>query len=109
MQTELARLVGSWRLVSAVSTFVDNGETSEPWSPEPEGRMVLEPGGRIVFLFTRKDCQRPLDDTQRARMYNETAAHTGIVRLDGPGRLVNTVDVAKDPGTKGEVVRFFRI
>ncbi len=109
MNSELAQLVGSWRLLSAVSTFVDTGETSEPWGPEPEGRMILEPGGRIAFVFTRKDCQPPVDDAQRARMYNETAAYTGIVRLDGPGRMITTVDVAKDPKMKGEVVRMFRL
>ena len=106
---ELAALVGSWRLLSAVSTFTDSGETSEPWGAEPEGRMVLEPAGRIVFLFTRKDCKPPTDDAQRARMFNETAAYSGIVRLDGPGRLITTVDVAKNPEMKGEVVRMFRL
>ena len=109
MQAELAQLVGSWRLLSAVSTFVDTGETSEPWGPEPDGRMVFEPGGRIVFLFVPKGRQLPANDLERARMFDETAAYTGIVRLDGPGRMITTVDVAKSPNMKGEVLRLFRL
>jgi hypothetical protein len=53
MATGLDLLVGSWRVISVRYLFSDTGEPVEPFGPSPEGLMVLEPGGRIMFLFTR--------------------------------------------------------
>ena len=35
-------------------------------------------------------------------MFNELLSYTGIVRSDGPGRFITTVDVAKSPTEVGE-------
>jgi len=71
--------------------------------------MVLTPGGWIIFLFMRPNRQTPTTDAERAIMFNEMVAYTGLVRSDGPGRFITTVDVAWNPAWGGEQLRFFTV
>jgi hypothetical protein len=71
--------------------------------------MVLEPGGRIMFLFTRSNRQPPTDDAERAELFRELGAYTGRVRLDGLDRLITTVDLSSHPGWGGDQLRFFTL
>ena len=104
---DLTSLVGGWRLESLVLTFSDNGEREEPYGPDPEGYMVLEASGRIMFLFTKRNRSRPVSDSDRALLFNDMTAYTGLVRLDGPGRFVTTIDLAWNPAFPGELLRCF--
>lgn len=105
----LGPLVGSWRLHSEVVTFSDTGERVEPHGPNPDGRMVLHPSGRIMFLFGVADRRAPESDADRAALFNTMVAYTGKVRLDGEGRFVTTVDLAMNPAIRGEQVRHFSL
>ena len=109
MATGLDLLVGSWRVISVRYLFSDTGESVEPFGASPEGRMVLEPGGRIMFLFTRSSRQPPANDADRVALFNGMAAYTGTVRLDGPGRFITTVDLSWNPAYGGEQLRLFTI
>ena len=71
--------------------------------------MVFDPGGRIIFIFTKPNRQPPTDDADRARLFDGLLAYTGLVRSDGTGRLITTVDVAWHPAFGGEQLRFFAI
>jgi hypothetical protein len=97
----LGRLVGSWRLDSLSAIFTDNGERVKTFGPNPSGRMVLTPGGRIAFLITRSNRQTPIDDTQRAAQFNSMASYSGVVRSDSPGQFITTVDVSLVPSEIG--------
>ena len=108
-QRDLTALVGAWRLLSASATMCDTKERREPWGPNPDGHMVLEPGGRIMFLFANPGRMPPTSDADRASLFNGMTAYTGRVRLDGPGRFVTTVDLAWNPAWTGERLRFFSI
>lgn len=103
----LGSLVGAWRLKSEVVTFSDTGERVEPHGSDPEGWMTLSAGGRIMFLFGAANRQPAKSDADRASLFNTMVAYTGKVRLDGPGRIVTTVDLAMNPLIRGEQVRFF--
>ena len=48
--SELSPLIGSWRLLSAIQTFTDTKtkEQAEPWGPNPDGRMIFDPGGQSM-------------------------------------------------------------
>jgi Lipocalin-like domain len=109
LHPDLSRLAGSWRLVSVSTIFSDTKERAEPFGPNPDGRMVLEPGGRIMFLFTKPNRQPPADDAQRAALFNGMVAYTGLIHWDGPGRFIAAVDVAWTPLWSGEQLRFFAI
>lgn len=106
---DLMPLVGSWRLVSMKSTFTDTQERYEPYGPTPDGRMVLEPGGRVIFFFTNSPRSPATDDAGRLALFKTMMVYTGLVRSDAPGQFTTTVDLAWNPVWTGEQTRFFRI
>ena len=71
--------------------------------------MVFESNGRIMFLFTRSSRHPPTNVTERAALFDGLAAYTGIVRPDGPGRFITTVDVSWHPAYGGEQLRLFKL
>jgi len=105
----LAALVGAWRLRSVGVTWSDNGERMDVYGPNPDGYMVLEPSGRIMFIFGPRERRPPEDDSDRAGLFVNLTAYTGRIRLDGPGRFVTVVDYAWNPAWVGEQLRFFRL
>jgi Lipocalin-like domain len=106
---DLAPLVGSWRLVSNRVTFSDSGETIDQYGPDPPGWMVLEPGGRVMFLFARAGRQPAASDTGRAGLFQSMVAYTGRVRRDATDRFVISVDLAWNPALSGDQVRYFEV
>jgi hypothetical protein len=105
----LAPLVGSWCLRSCTLTFSDTKERVETYGQKPAGRMVFEPGGRIMFLFMKPDRTPPEDDTARANQFAEMVAYSGSVRSEGPGHLITMVDLSWNSALLGEQTRFYRI
>lgn len=97
MSSDLGPLVGSWRLVSVEATFTDTGERAATFGPQPNGRMVLTPAGRIMFLITKSERQPPPSDAARATLFNETIAYSGQVRANGPAQFVTTVEISLFP------------
>ncbi len=86
--SELGPLIGAWRLVSFGITMVDTGERTEPFGPQPHGRMVLEPGGHIMFLFMSRERPSPNGEADRAKLFEDMFAYSGRVRLASPGTIV---------------------
>jgi hypothetical protein len=109
MDPDLAPLIGSWGMLRCEGTFVDTGERFELFGPKPEGLMVFTSGGRIMFLIAKSNRQAPTDDVERAVSFNDMAAYTGLVRADGPGRFITTVDLAWNPAWTGEQFRYYTI
>ena len=105
----LTPLVGHWRLLSCVMTMSDTREQIEIFGPHPEGHMILDPGGRIMFLFARPDRAPPTSDTDRATLFTTMMAYTGRARLAAPDRLVTTIDLAWNPAFEGEQTRFITL
>jgi hypothetical protein len=108
--SDLGPLVGSWRLISTTATFTDTGERVETFGPNPDGRMMLSPNGRIMFLIMRANRKSPTNDKDRATLYSNMISYTGIVRLDGPDRFITTVDMSVIPSEVGiEKLRLFAV
>jgi hypothetical protein len=77
---DLSPLVGSWRVLSFAMTFTDTTERVEPYGPNPDGRMMLDPGGRIMFLFTKPGRQPAVDEAGRATLFNEMRAKLAEIK-----------------------------
>jgi hypothetical protein len=105
----LSDLVGSWRLVSNIITFLDTGESFHQHGSDAIGWMVLDQSGRVMFLFGKADRQPPSSDAERAALYGSIVGYTGRVRLDGPGKFVTIVDFSVQPNHRGEQVRYFSL
>lgn len=106
---DFAELVGSWRLLSHVTTLTDTNEPLEIFGPTPDGRMVLTPAGRIMFLFMKSNRLPPKSDTDAAALLNGMVAYSGTVRMDGPGRFITTIDISANPAWRGDQLRLFTI
>jgi len=106
---DLTPLVGSWRLLSHVTTCSDTRERFEIFGQNPDGRMVLTAGNRIMFLFMKPSRQPPKSDAERAVLLSGMVAYTGNVRMEGPGRFITTVDLSGNPTWSGEQLRFFTV
>jgi Lipocalin-like domain len=107
---DIGPMMGSWRLLSTVATFTDTGERVETFGPNPSGRMAFTSGGRIMFLIMRSDRHSPENDRERATLFDNMISYTGLVRFDGPGRFITTVDVSLIPTEVGtEKVRLFAV
>jgi hypothetical protein len=106
---EFESLIGSWRLLSVTVTMSDTKERVEPYGPNPDGYMVLSASGRVMFLFTNPNRPLPQTDQDRTALFDSMTAYTGCIRLDAPGRIVTQVDLAWNPGFRGEQVRFFSL
>jgi hypothetical protein len=108
-QSEFHTFVGSWRLQSLGITFSDTGERIDQFGPSPVGRMVLAASGRIMFLFGKPDRKPPSSATDNADLFDSMVSYTGTVKMDGPGRVITTIDLAMHPAFSGEQVRFFEL
>lgn len=71
--------------------------------------MVLDAGGRIVFLFMKANRKPPTNDADRAALFNSMVAYSGFVKQDGPGRFITTVDVSWTPTPEVKQLRFFSL
>jgi hypothetical protein len=109
LDPDITPLVGGWRLQSFRFIVSDTNEYVEPYGPNPNGRMVLTPAGRIMFLMMNSDRRPATNDAERAVLFNRMTAYTGMVRSDGPGRLITTIDVSADPTFSGEQLRLFKL
>src|SRR4051812_39985505 len=106
---QLSAMVGSWRLLWYRALFCDTQEEIEPFGPNPPGFMVLGADGRVMFLFMSKERALPQGDADKARLLDSLTAYTGRMRVDGPGRIITSVDLAWHPAFGGEQTRFFRL
>lgn len=109
LESAFKPLVGAWTLRSLWRTYSDTGERVESFGPNPNGRMVLDAGGRIMFLLMRRDRPVPLTDADHRELFTGMMAYTGHVRSDGPGRLITTVDLAWQPTWAGDLLRFYEL
>jgi hypothetical protein len=110
MHPDLGPMVGSWRLSTVEATFSDTGERAATFGPDPNGRMMLSPCGRITFLIMKSNRSSAPNDAARATLCNETIAWSGTVRPASPGEFVTKVEVSLFPEEIGtEKPRRFRL
>ena len=107
--SDLEPLIGAWRPVSFGIIMVDTGQRTEPFGSHPHGRTILEPGGRIMFLFMSRERPSPKGDADRAKLFKDMFAYSGRVRVASPGRMITTVDLSWNPEWQGEQTRFFEL
>ena len=110
---ERGEVANSWRTErwDSLRLLTPNWQSRLPGlryeGPDPDGYMVLEPSGRIMFIFGPRHRRAPKTDADRAALFTTLTSYTGRVRLDGPGRFVTQVDYAWNPALSGEQTRFF--
>jgi hypothetical protein len=72
---DLERLLGAWRVVSFEYRF-DDGTTSEPFGPDPEGLLVYDETGYMTAQIMRRD--RPRIATGDRRRGTRDELHAAV-------------------------------
>lgn len=90
----MTSVIGTWRLVRAVSRDQNGRELAEPYGGKGMGRVVLGQDGRMMAVL----CDgRPALPDNAAREYN---SYCGNYTFDGK-QLITRVDAASDPSRIG--------
>ncbi len=103
------RLVGTWKLLSAVHEDVATKERKQVYGEHPNGYIVFTPEGRVFVILTADGRKVPQSEQERAAALISMSAYTGMYRLQGD-KFITKVDVASNEAWKGtDQVRLYRI
>jgi hypothetical protein len=109
MAQDYNELVGTWKLVSAVTEDAGTKEQVHLWGEKPNGYLVLTPGGRWIVLQTAEGREAPKAGDDFRAAFQSLLAYTGRYRVDG-NKITIGVDAAWDESWTGtEQVRFFKL
>jgi hypothetical protein len=82
-----ARLVGTWRLVDAVTVDHATGETSSAWGDNPLGFINYAPDGRMMVMNLRRDRGKPAGAVPTAaeaeELFKSMLAYAGTYSIRG--------------------------
>jgi len=102
------RLSGSWKLTSWTIRIID-GETTQPFGPNPKGRAVFTSDGFSAFMIVRPDRKPATNDADSAALLKSLLAYTGKFTVDGD-KLTTHVDLSWNEILTGtDQVRFFKL
>jgi hypothetical protein len=90
----MTSVIGTWRLMRAVSRDESGKELPAPYGGQPSGRVVLGPDGRMMAVTC--DGRRDIPGGA-AREYS---SYCGNYSFDGK-QLITKVDASSDPGRLG--------
>jgi len=107
------RLLGTWRLVSAVREEVPSGARTDLMGPDPQGYITYSPDGRMLVLIVAADRPRPTgavaSPEEAARLFRGMVGYGGTFRVEGD-RVHHDVDISWNEAWTGtDQVRRFRL
>lgn len=102
------QISGSWKLTSWTIQVID-GETAQPFGPNPKGRAVFTPDGFSAFMIARPDRKPATNDADSAALLKSLMVYTGKFTIDGD-KLTTNVDLSWNEILTGTAqVRFFEL
>jgi hypothetical protein len=112
VQANKARLIGTWKLVSAVREEVPSGEKTDLFGPDPVGFLNYSADGRMLTLIVRKNRKRPhgfpIRPDEAASLFRSLMSYGGTWELRGE-EVFHYVDIsANELWTGSEQQRFFK-
>jgi len=109
-QDAAKQLVGTWKVTSWVSKFVD-GLTIDTFGPNPKGRLVLTSDGHWIVIITKADRTPAKNSEEKAALLDTMLAYSGKYSIDGD-RITTRVDMSWHEIYTGErqiLTRFFSV
>ena len=104
-----AKLHGSWSLVSFEGEFQESDERTHPIGPNPIGRLILAPDGRMMALLTAKTREPGSTDAQQAALFRSMMAYTGRYRIVGEKFITKVESSWNESWTGSEQERFYKV
>jgi hypothetical protein len=103
------RLLGTWKLLSAVHEDVATKERKRVYGEHPNGYLVFTPEGRAFVILTADGRKVPQTEQERAAALISMSAYAGKYRLEGD-KFITKVDVASNEAWKDtDQVRFYKL
>jgi hypothetical protein len=103
------RLLGTWKLLSAVHEDVATKERKAVYGEHPNGYLVFTPEGRAFVILTADGRKVPQTEQERAAALISMSAYAGKYRLEGD-KFITKADVASNEAWKDtDQVRFYRL
>jgi hypothetical protein len=105
--------LGTWKLKSFTTTYLDTGETVQSYGAHPKGYLSYGPDCRMYAILVEDKRKGPAGtaptDAERARLYDGFAAYAGTYTIEGD-RVTHHVDISWNEAWTGTAqVRRFRI
>jgi hypothetical protein len=104
---EKDKLVGAWRIVSAVVEDVQTKEQKPLYGEHPKGYLILLASGRMMSLLVSEGRKVPQTDEESAA-YRSMVAYSGKFTLEG-NKWITKPDVAWNEAWLVDQERYFRI
>jgi hypothetical protein len=105
---EKDKLVGAWKIVSAVVEDVQTKEQKPLYGEHPKGYLILLASGRMMSLLVSDGRKAPQTDEERSAAYRSMVAYTGKFRVEG-NKWITKPDVAWNDAWLTDQERNFRI
>ena len=107
-----ARLIGTWKLVSAVREEVPSGAKTDLFGPDPVGFLNYAADGRMLTLIVRKERKRPtgfpVGPDDAAALFRSLMSYGGTWALSGD-EVIHHVDIsANELWTGTDQQRFYK-
>jgi hypothetical protein len=115
LQPELAlaedtarQLAGSWKLNSWTIQII-GGEATEPFGPNPKGRLVFTADGYVVAIIAAANRKPATNNEESATLLKSLLAYTGKFIIEGD-KFTTEVDISwNELQTGQDQVRFFKL
>lgn len=102
-------LVGTWKLVSFQSEFLDGKPPRAMLGEHPSGYLILTQEGRMMSVIEGQNRKAPVTQADREDLLNSLIAYSGTYQING-NHWILSVDVAWNPAWDGTVqVRDFEL
>jgi hypothetical protein len=109
MRDDKDKLVGTWKIVSAIMEDVETKEQKLVWGEHPNGYIVLTPSGRWIVVQTAEGRKVPETDADRTAAFRSMLSYSGRYHVE-EDKIIIKVDIAWDESWNGtDQVRFYRI
>jgi Lipocalin-like domain len=102
------KLIGAWKIVSAVVEDVQTHEQKPLYGEHPKGYLILLATGRMMSLLVSEGRKAPQTDEERSVAYRSMVAYTGKYAVDGD-KWTTTPDVAWNEAWPTNQVRTFKL
>jgi hypothetical protein len=105
---EKDKLVGAWRIVSAVVEDVQTNEQKPLYGEHPKGYLILLASGRMMALLVSDSQKAPQTDEERSAAYRSMVAYSGKFTVEG-SKWITKPDVAWNQAWLVDQERNFRL
>jgi Lipocalin-like domain len=108
-----ARLLGTWKLVSAVREEIPSGARTDMFGANPHGFINYSPDGRMIALITRRDRKAPANGratpAEAEALYRSMLSYGGAFTVEGDV-VTHHVDISwNESFTGGTQKRHFKL